>query len=272
MTFFNVQDSIKVFDERIPQFTDELSFRASMALENSLLYENLLEAVKARDQFISIASHELKTPLTSLSLQNQMRELFLNKNNSEPFSKQDYLKMLSADYYQLQRINRLIDDMLDISRIRGGHLHLDKEYFGLRFFVNDVVQRFYPQVEACGGQVLIDQGQEINVKVDAFRIEQVLINLLTNAVKYSPGSPIKIEFQTLSSSVRVLIHDEGPGIPLEDQDRIFLRFERSVANHVVSGLGLGLYISREIMQQHNGTLSVKSEPGHGSTFILEFPL
>ncbi len=272
VTFFNLKDSGKNFDQRIIRLADELAYRASMALENSLLYHASQDAVRTRDQFLSIASHELKTPLTSLSLQNQIKRKQLQKKDANGFEKEAIGKMLDTDYRQLVRINRLIDDMLDISRIRGGKLYIQKEDIAFQRFLADVIDRFRPQMESLGCELTLGRCDEVQIKADSYRIEQVLVNMLTNAMKYGAGRPVKIQTQLSPGKLRVLVHDKGPGIAEEDVERIFHRFERAVRSSEVSGLGLGLYISREIMEQHNGSLTVISKLGEGSTFIMEIPL
>jgi len=243
-----------------------------MALENSLLFIHSQEAIKSRDEFLSIASHELKTPLTSLTLQNQMRIRQLEKGDQSVLQESKFRRMIEADDRQLRRINRLIDDMLDIARIRAERLTIHKEEFEFCSFVSDVIERFTPQMESAGCDVTVALTNSVTVSADIYRIEQVIVNLLTNAMKFGAGKPIKIEVTKNSYKVSLLVHDKGPGIDSKDVDRIFQRFERAVTGREISGLGLGLYISRQIVEQHDGTLFVTSQLGEGSTFVMELPL
>jgi signal transduction histidine kinase len=138
--------------------------------------------------------------------------------------------------------------------------------------VRDVLERFRPQLDAAGCFLYTTfLSHPAVVEIDIYRTEQVLVNLLTNAMKYGAGRPIRVELRVENQKLQLLVHDKGPGILEEDVDRIFQRFERAVSCNEVSGLGLGLYISRKIMQQNNGSLFVRSSPGAGSTFIMEFP-
>jgi signal transduction histidine kinase len=138
--------------------------------------------------------------------------------------------------------------------------------------VDDVTDRLRPQLEDAGCSLRKDYSGDIMINADSYRIEQVLVNILVNAKKYGAGCPVLVKMRATHNKVLVEIHDEGPGIKKEDCERIFRRFERAVSNQEVSGLGLGLFISREIMELHSGKILVESEPGKGSTFILELPL
>jgi PAS domain S-box-containing protein len=270
--FFKVKNSQEQsnFQERHVWLANELGYRVSMALENDILYENSQDAIRSRDEFLSIASHELKTPLTAMLLQNQMSRRQLDKG--QVFTPDQFSKMLNADFAQLNRITRLINDMLDISRIRATKLAIYKEDFELAQFIQDVVGRMGPALEEMDCPMVLKLPPGLTVHADLYRIEQVLINLLTNAMKYGAGKPIKIEVIASSQDVKILVQDQGMGIKPADIERIFLRFERAVSSSEISGMGLGLFISREIMEQHDGALNVVSEPGVGSIFIMELPL
>lgn len=272
ITFFSTVGSHIVLDARAKWLAEELAYRTSMSIENSLLYLHSQEAIKSRDEFLSIASHELKTPLTSLTLQNQMRKRQLDKDNVKGLDEKSLRKMIDADERQLRRINRLIDDMLDIARIRSDRLFIHKEKFEFCNFVTDVLERFTPQMQAVGCKLTVELCPEIIVYGDVYRIEQVVVNMLTNAMKYGAGKPIRIEVVSNPVKVSLMVHDQGPGIDAKDIERIFQRFERAVSGREISGLGLGLYISRQIVEQHDGAMFVTSKMGEGSTFIMELPL
>ena len=169
------------------------------------------------------------------------------------------------------RINRLIDDMLDISRIRAGKLTFIKEKVEFCAFVKDVLERFRPQVESVGCYMTAVYNEPLVSHIDVYRVEQVIVNLLTNAMKYGAGSPIKIEVMKKQGKIQLHVHDQGAGIKEQDTERIFERFERAISSNEVSGLGLGLYISRQIMEHNQGDLFVRSVVGKGSTFIMELP-
>lgn len=272
ITFITMKNSHKVLTKRHIWLSEELAYRASMAFENALIHQNSQEAIRSRDEFLSIASHELKTPLQSLTLQNQMRKRNLDKNLVGAFTPEKLGTMIEADLRHLMRINRLIDDMLDISHIRSGKLTLLKEKIEFCSFVKDVLERFRPQIESVGCYMKASYAGPLTCNIDIYRIEQVIVNLLTNAKKYGAGTPITVEVIKKNEAIQLLVHDQGPGIKEQDTERIFERFERAISSNEVSGLGLGLYISRQIMEQNQGKLFVQSIHGKGSTFIMELPI
>lgn len=231
----------------------------------------LEEALVARDQFLSIASHELKTPLTSLKLQAQLtlRSLAQGKEFS-----QDRLMAQSHQTSDLVgRLTRLIDDMLDVSRIRTGKLKLDRDDHDLGDIVREVVFRMSVLFEAAGLKLpTIHAEKDLRGLWDRFRLEQVIGNLLTNAIRYGRGKPIEISLKKKDTYAILSVTDHGYGIAKEDLIRIFGRFERAINSSEVSGLGLGLFISKEIVESHGGTIWVQSEVGHGSTFFVGLPL
>jgi PAS domain S-box-containing protein len=272
ITFLVMKKSGKELKKKHLWLSEELAYRVSMAYENSLIHQSSQEAIRSRDEFLSIASHELKTPLQSLTLQNQMRKRNLGKNLVDAFTPEKVSTMIEADLRHLMRITRLIDDMLDISRIRAGKLTFMKEKIEFNSFVKDVFERFKPQVEAIGCYITLSCTTEVITHIDIYRIEQVIVNLLTNAMKYGAGTPIKVEIFKKDDKIQLHVHDQGPGIKYEDTERIFERFERAISSNEVSGLGLGLYISRQIMEQNDGRLYVLSVLGKGSTFVMELPI
>ncbi len=231
----------------------------------------LQQAVQIRDEFMSIASHELKTPLTSLMLQSQMRKRNLRKADPAAFTLERLAKMFDTDERQIQRITRLIDDMLDISRISSGKLSMNIEQFDLCELIRDLVERSSEQFVAAGCLVKFEVCQSAVGSWDRFRIEQVVMNLLTNAMRYGAGKPIVIRVKLDQDRARIVVHNQGRGIAKEDHERIFQRFERAVSGNEISGLGLGLYIVRQIMEAHHGSIRVESELDQGATFIVELP-
>ncbi len=228
-------------------------------------------AVRARDQFLSIASHELKTPLTTLKLVSQMQGRKLDRDH--PMSQDDFRKFTQKVNKQIERLTLLVDDMLDTSRIQEGHLKLQLNPQDLAKLVRELAERFTPQILEQGGELNLNRCESIIVLLDTYRIEQLIGNLLMNAIKYAPGTRITLElFRWPGDKVRLAIHDEGPGIPLEAHHRIFERFGRAATGNEASGLGLGLFISREIVTFHGGKIWVEDGPGKGANFIIELPL
>jgi PAS domain S-box-containing protein len=272
ITFFTLKGSLRKLTKHHHWLSEELAGRASMAFQNALIHQRAQEAIRARDEFLSIASHELKTPLQSLTLQNQMRMRNLQKGLIDSFSPEQFGSMVEADLRHLMRIKRLIDDMLDISKLRAGKFTLIREPTRLAPFLKDVVDRFRPQLDAVGCQLRMNLDHDIEVNIDSYRTEQVLVNLLTNAVKYGAGKPVTVSVSVGDCRVKIFVQDLGVGIGEEDLERIFEKFERAVSRTEISGLGLGLYISRLIMELQGGVLFAQSRLGEGATFIMELPL
>ncbi len=231
----------------------------------------LEEALIARDQFLSIASHELKTPLTSLKLQAQLTLRSLQLNKEIPVERQMTMAQQTSD--MVSRLTRLIDDMLDVSRIRTGKLKLDKSEQELGDIVREVVLRMSLLFEAAGLNLpSIEATEKLHGEWDRFRLEQVIGNLLTNAIRYGQGKSIEIKMRKKGNKGLLSVTDHGYGIAEKDLERIFGRFERAINSSEVSGLGLGLFISKEIVETQHGKIWVESEINIGSTFYVELPL
>jgi PAS domain S-box-containing protein len=233
---------------------------------------NLLQALAVRDEFLAIASHELKTPLTSLKLQLQMFQRTLLRGGTGELGAEEIQHFLERNGRQLDRLTRLVDDMLDISRIRTGKLTLKKERCELRHILKDIIARHREQFLASGsGDPVVEELAEVEGLWDPLRIEQVLTNIITNAVRYGQGKPIHIAVKRYRNSVRISVKDHGPGIPKSDQSKIFERYERGILSREVSGLGLGLFITKQIVEAHEGRIWVESEFLHGATFFVDLP-
>jgi PAS domain S-box-containing protein len=230
--------------------------------------EKVERALSQRDEFISVASHELKTPLTSLKLQLQMAKRFTARNQAPAID-----RGLGISLDQVARITKLVDKLLDISRIQSGRLELDLEPVNLPELVREQIERFQGEIKRTGSEVRLDLPENAIVQADRFRIEQVFVNLFTNALKYGLGNPIEIKVQASADSVVLAVKDEGQGIAENHQQKIFERFQRAGAPKNVDGIGLGLYIAREVVSAHHGDISVHSLPGQaGSTFEVSLPI
>jgi signal transduction histidine kinase len=258
------------FSEREEKIAAGLAAQAAVAIDNARLYQRSKEAIEVRDEFLSICSHELKTPLTTLKLQTQMNKRVLAKKGS--LTLHSVNSLLSSTERQADRLSRLVDDMLDVSRIVTGRLKVETETFELGGLVREVIERQTPQAEAAGCNVTVEIGPPIVGEWDRLRIDQVVTNLITNAVKYGPGRPIHVSVGEEAGEAKITIRDEGIGIAPEHHRRIFERFERAVEDSGISGLGLGLYITRQILEAHGGTIQVESQVGQGATFIVILPI
>ncbi|RKH73326.1 PAS domain S-box protein [Corallococcus interemptor] len=247
---------------------EELGRRAAFSIDNAQLYCSAQESIRARDEFLSIASHELKTPLTSMRL--RLQQLESNLMGSRPLSKERMSKMLEVFKEQLQRLAHLADHLLDVSRINEKRLDLRLEDMDLVAVASHVAGHVAEQFHKAGCEFELVSREPVWGHWDRLRMEQVMLNLLTNAMKYGAGSPIRMEVTSHDGMARLIVTDHGMGIPIESQARIFERFERASSRNY-GGLGLGLFITRRIIEAHGGSIRVESEPGHGAKFIVELP-
>jgi signal transduction histidine kinase len=235
--------------------------------------QNELEhAVRMRDDFMSIVSHEVRTPLNGLILETQLRKLHLAKDNSAAFTMEKLRAMVDRDERQIQSLIRLIEDMLDVSRIRTGKLSIRTRPFDLVELVSNLLESFSAQIAAAGSTVSFSDEEPVIGVWDEFRIEQVVANLLTNALRYGARKPIQVRVYSEDGEARVDVRDQGIGVSPENQKRIFQQFERVSAKHAVHGLGLGLFISDQIVAAHGGQIMIESEEGKGSLFRVRLPL
>lgn len=232
----------------------------------------LEHAVRMRDDFMSIVSHEVRTPLNGLILETQLRKMHLARDNAAAFSMDKMQAMVDRDERQIQSLIRLIEDMLDVSRIRTGKLSIRPSTFDLSQTVANLLESFAAQIIAAQSQVDFTVRQSVIGQWDEFRIEQVVSNLLTNALRYGARKPVEVSVYVEGGNAIIDVKDQGIGISEENQQRIFHQFERVAGSGVVSGLGLGLFISEQIIAAHNGSISVHSTLGEGALFRVSLPL
>ena len=249
--------------------TRDLSERKQAEEQRERLVHDLEDALQARDEFLQIASHELKTPLTPLQLQLEMLARALARAGCE----NDRLTtQLQTATRQTQRLGRLVQGLLDVSRITSGRVSLELETLDLAELVRDLVARFGVEAERQGSEITTHVPDALVGRWDRMRIEQILSNLISNAIKYGGGKPIGIDLTQLDDDVRLAVTDNGIGVDPEELSRIFGRFERAVSARHLGGLGLGLFIARQFAEAHGGALGAHSQPGMGSTFTLTLPL
>ena len=233
------------------------------------------QAILARDEFISIASHELKTPLTALRLRLATALKVLGSERpTDPAAVEKAARAVTAATSTTDRLGRLIEDLLDVSRLTARRLDLSPEEIPVRELLGEVAARLREAAVEAGSAVVIeidDAAGPLIATWDRGRIEQVVTNLLANAIKYGSSREITIAARADGTRISIIVRDGGIGIAKADQERIFQAFERVESVHRVGGLGLGLYIGRQIAGAHGGTLRVVSEPGRGSTFVLDLP-
>ncbi|HEX8435643.1 MAG TPA: ATP-binding protein, partial [Archangium sp.] len=243
---------------------------AALSEERGRLYREEQEAVRRRDDFLSIAAHELKTPLTSLQLhiQGLMSQV---RQGLERLPPERLGAKLESANLQTQRLGKLVNELLDISRIAQGQLLGHLENVDLVQVVRGVVERSREALARAECSLRLNLPPSLVGHWDAIRLEQVVLNLLTNASKYGAGRPIEITVDGDETQARLRVRDEGIGIAEEDAARIFERFERAVSVRHYGGFGIGLWIVREIVQALGGAIAVESAPGQGATFTITLP-
>ncbi|WP_437593732.1 AAA family ATPase [Sorangium sp. So ce1000] len=254
------------------RLAEELGRRAALVLDNARLYTEAQEAIQRRDEFLVVASHELKTPLTSLLMQAQSFERLLRRRSLADVPPARIEAMIQILGRQTSRLARLVDELLDVTRMNAGRLSLTRAPIDLAALVREVVERMRPQLADARCRTQLDLGAPVVGQWDPDRLEQVVTNLLSNAMKYGAGRPILIGLRRQADRALLVVRDEGIGIAEADQGRIFERFERAVSVRNFGGLGLGLYIARSIVASHGGSIRVQSRPGAGATFVVELPL
>lgn len=258
------------FDDSAISLSEELSKRVAFALENARLYKLSQEAIEVRNDFLSIASHELNTPITSLKLQLQMVRKSLSSNLEGKFPVERFSKGVEASCKQVDRLINLIQILLDVTRIQSGKFTFSFEKFNVQDVVKEVLDRHKEIIDASDCKVKVSNDLKVDVFWDKTRIEQVITNLLTNAIKYAPGD-IEITVAEKGDLIALQVQDHGRGIPESKLKTIFDRFERATSNESVSGLGLGLFIVKQIIDGHQGKIEVKSTPEEGTNFCVLLP-
>ncbi|MFL5812574.1 MAG: sensor histidine kinase [Bdellovibrionia bacterium] len=250
-----------------------LQSRARMKTVKSLerARQMLQESVQARNEFISIAAHELRTPLTSLRLQINLIHHLAEAGALCNYSSEKLLRMTRISSAEIERFSKIIRNLLDASQVPVSGSHLELQEFDLMSKLEDMRFQYLPQLEQTGCVLTVRGPASVLVRWDRSQMEQVLTNLLSNAIKYGKGAPIEIDVRESGQWIEVSVTDHGIGIKKEDQLKVFDKFERVGAINPEGGLGLGLYLARIIILRHSGTLTVKSDPGAGSTFTFKVP-
>ena len=245
-----------------------LAARVALAADNARLLLRAEEALQARDEFLSVASHELRTPLTALQLQLQSLQRIVARENVDP----RVADKLGPAARQVVKLGRLVDGVLDVSRIVGGRLQLELAPTDLADTIIDVVARFAEEANSHGCELRTHIEAHPIGQWDQLRLEQIATNLIANAIKYAPDHPVDITVRGDADSAVLSVRDYGIGVPPSSVERIFGRFERAVSTRSYGGMGLGLYITRQIVEAHGGAIRVKSEPGAGAEFVVQLPL
>ncbi|MBZ4418076.1 MASE1 domain-containing protein [Myxococcus sp. RHSTA-1-4] len=248
---------------------EDLARRCSMALENARLLDEAHEAIRVRDEFIAVAAHELRTPLATLTLRVQSLMGQLRRGGGG----EDVLEKLGFISRQVTRLTELVETVLDVGRVNAGTLELRREEVDLSALVEEGVGRFADEAARAGCELRLRmEPPHVWGWLDRGRMEQALNHLLGNAIKFGIGHPVDVELTEVDGRARLTVTDQGIGIPRDSLERIFGRFERAVSSLQYGGLGLGLFLTRQIAEAHGGSVHVESEAGAGATFVLELPV
>jgi signal transduction histidine kinase len=245
---------------------EQLGERAGAAISNARLYAEAQTAIRARDDFLLVAGHELRTPVAAMSLHHE--HLASAPDDTSIASVRARGAKLRA---QTERMTRLITELLDVSKIAAGRLVLDLTEVDLGAEARMNAERMHDDFERAHAPLVLEI-EEARGRWDRARVDQIITNLFTNALKYGRGSPVIVRVQRRGDHAVLEVVDRGIGIAPEDQERIFERFERAVSARHFGGLGLGLWITKRLVTALGGTISVRSEPGQGATFAVELPL
>jgi signal transduction histidine kinase len=249
------------------RFAEIYATRVALGLDNARLYREAQEAIRARDEFLSMASHELRTPLATLCLFAQAVS-----GQVVALSPRSVAQMSERMVRQIGRLDRLADRLLNASEIGKHRPSINRETADLAEVVDDVALAFRSFAAASGSSLVLHSPEHVRGSFDPIRLQQVLGNLIDNAIKFGMGKPIEVDVKAHDGIAAVSVRDHGPGIPLEEQRQLFTRYERGYAARGLGGLGLGLYLVREIVAAHGGRLSLETKPGEGATFTIELPL
>jgi signal transduction histidine kinase len=227
------------------------------------------EAVRARDEFLSVAAHELRTPLTSLRLHLQL--LLRQVGGVQPALAKELEPRTQVLERQLSRLGSLVNTLLDVSRLAAGKLTLEPRELDFTQLVRQMADAFSEEFSRAGCELKVHADGPLRGSWDPLRVEQVLVNLLSNAAKYGAGRPVEVSLVGEGAHVVLAVKDHGIGISEDGMARLFGKFERAVSERHYGGLGLGLYITRQIVEAMGGSITVRSAQGQGSTFILRLP-
>ncbi|HKA57102.1 MAG TPA: PAS domain-containing sensor histidine kinase [Gemmatimonadales bacterium] len=266
-----------VLDRGTPRYTPDGTFTGYIGscidiTDRKQLEAELRQAVRVRDDFLSIASHELRTPLTALKLRAEIMRRTVQQASLDGSVGARLKAEAAATVNHVQRLVTMVDVLLDASRLAEGPLALDREEVEVGTLVASVADRMRESAATAGSALRVEVGAPISGRWDRFRIEQVVGNLIGNAIKYGAGRPIEVSAGPSAGKAVIAVNDQGVGISPEDQRRLFERFARLTPGRYYGGFGLGLWISRTIVEAHGGTIAVSSQLGNGASFVVQLPL
>jgi PAS domain S-box-containing protein len=254
------------------ELAGEIARRCATAIDNALLYREAQESLRARDDFLALAAHELSTPLTPLRMRVQELSRLVGQQAHDCPTSQQLEEGVRAIDRSSRRLGELVDRLLDVSRVTVGKVALERQRFDAVELAREVVGKLGEELDRAGSRITWRVPDEpVTVVWDRRRIQLALHNLLSNALKFGPGRPIEVSVSKEGEEVHVAVSDEGPGLTAEDRGRLFERFARVAPVRQYGGFGLGLWIVRQIAEEHGGRVEVWSEPGSGARFGLTLP-
>jgi PAS domain S-box-containing protein len=255
----------------IEGFASDVTEHEQIEEERARLLEEAEHAVSSREGFLSMAMHDIRSPLTALKLhvQASLRRLSIGPD----FNSTEMDRSLRRIEAQVERMRVLVDDLLDVTRAASGHLEVRLEEVDLCVVVHETLKRHKLQLEAAGCEVIVRCEEPVVGRWDWLRLEQVLTNLISNAIKYGSSKPVHIAIERRGTAARLEVRDHGTGLTPDDRERLFQRFERLTAQHRAGSTGLGLWIVRTVVQALGGSISCDSDgPGEGTSFVVLLPL
>lgn len=262
-------------DTLVEPFTaHELLARVRTQLRMTQVRDRLIrqrEGLRLRDEFLQVASHELKTPVASLQLQLQLLKRQLKRVGDKQISVENFIHDLDGASKQVSVLTHLINDLLEVSRIQSGQLAIEPQSERLSTLVREIVGRYSELMNEANCNYSLEIQDDLVAEIDAARMEQVLVNLISNSCKYAPGSHIHISLVENEGFADLRFSDDGPGIPRPHLESVFDRFSRGTSGNNVSGLGLGLYIIKGIVEAHKGRIELLSNASRGTEVIIRIP-
>lgn len=275
VVWVNLSASLVRDDEGRPLYVlaavEDIHRRKALEEERTLLLAETREALRLREEFLAVASHELRTPLTPLSLKLQVLLREAREHPELPFARRVEERLESGQQH-VQRMKRLIEELLDASRLRSGRLVLSLEDVDLSALVREVARRFEPVARRTGCSLEVEAPVPVVGRWDAQRLEQVVTSLLSNALKFGAGRPVRLRVEEEGGLARLMVRDDGIGIAPEHLPNIFDRFSRGVSERHYGGMGLGLFLTRHVVHSLGGEVVAESIPGQGATFTVRLPL
>ncbi|MCM2348966.1 MAG: ATP-binding protein [Bacteriovoracaceae bacterium] len=250
---------------------DEIVHSCTMAIDNAVLYRESQRTIQNRENLISVASHELRTPLTSLKMRIDLLVRLIETSKFPSNVMEKLAPIVSEIQPDVQKFTKLIEALLDVSRITNKKLQLSFQEVNISKVITDEIKRIENDFKVQNCPLIVNIEDNVIGECDPLRLQQVISNLLINALKFGNKKPVEMQMKADEDKVIFTIKDLGIGVAPEDKWRIFKPFERAVSDRYFGGLGLGLYISQQIVEEHKGSIYLESAPGQGSTFVVELP-